>query len=101
MRAIRPSDYLRSIRDALSGQKREYSREERDAAAVVADERALKALIELFLCRIERRALSPRPSTEIDLAESWGRDREVRELIAWLVDLHEAPVGFETVGDEE
>ena len=101
MKAMRPSDYLRFIRDGLAGPQREYSPEERAVALIVTDEAALRAFIDLFLCRIERRALSPRPSTDLDLAESWGRDREVRELIAWLVDLSQAPAGFKVVGDEE
>ena len=74
--------------------ERVYSEQEVGVANWLrGDREKLSSLCELFLCRIERRALSPAPSTE-DKAEVWARDREARELLVWLTDLYSAPVAM-------
>ena len=99
MKGLRPRDYLQMIQEAIKGPVRTYTAEEVGVAEWLrGDESKLRAIIDLFLCRIERRALSPAPSTE-DKAEIWARDREVRELIVWLVDLQSAPADLTTGED--
>lgn len=99
MKGLRPRDYLQMIQEAIRGPQRTYTHEEVGVAEWLrGDEAKLRSIIDLFLCRIERRALSPAPSTE-DKAEFWARDRELRELIVWLVDLHSAPADLPTGED--
>ena len=96
----RVRDYIRNLQDLIKPPERVYSPEEAAVAEWLRGERMkLESLANLFLCRIERRALSPAPSTE-DKAEVWARDREARELLVWLVDLEKAPATM-NLGDGE
>lgn len=93
-------DYISNLQGLMKAPERIYSSEEVGVADWLRGDRAkLESLCELFLGRIERRALSPAPSTE-DKAEVWARDREVREMLVWLTDLYSVPVGMNQ-GDEE
>ena len=84
-------DYVAGLQSLMKAPERVYSEQEVEVANWLRGERAkLESLCDLFLCRIERRALSPAPSTE-DKAEIWARDREARELLVWLTDLYSAP----------
>lgn len=93
-------DYIQGLQGLMKAPERVYSEQEVGVANWLRGDRAkLESLCELVLCRIERRALSPAPSTD-DKVEVWARDREARELLVWLTDLYSAPVGMNQ-GDEE
>ena len=94
-------DYVANLHHWTKPPERVYSPEEVGVATWLRGDRAkLESICELFLCRIERRALSPAPSTE-DRAEIWARDREVRELLVWLTDLEAAPARLNEGDGEE
>ncbi len=60
----------------------------------------MASLTNLLTARYDQREALPLPSTELDLAYVASAQRELRDILKWLRELHDAPVSSGSIEEQ-